>query len=166
MTLRWFFMAIGYRTGGFHARPEGCWINLSSHDVQLGKKNWPKFCTQGYCSLIDSVTMNETRVEEKFSPGICFSSDQKLLLFVLFPGQKVFISIYHPFQALPSVELRKYYFWYSERKKIIFIYSGLAFFNAVVKMRVTKRLKGADNCTVSQNDFDSLLAVHRDFEKW
>ena len=51
--------------------------------------------------------MKETTLEEKFRPGFCFPSDSKYFLFVLFPGQKVFISIYHPVQALPSVELRK-----------------------------------------------------------
>ena len=33
-------------------------------------------------------------------------------------------------------------------------------------MKVTKRLEGVDNCTASQDTFESLLAVHRDFEKW
>ena len=70
--------------------------------------------TQGYCSLIDSVTMNETRFEDRFYPGVCFPSDRKYLLFVLFPGQKVFISLYHPFQALPSVELRKHFLHFKE----------------------------------------------------
>ena len=57
--------------------------------------------------MIDSVIMNETKLEERFSPRLCFPSDSKFFLFVLFPGQKVFISIYHPVQALRSVELRK-----------------------------------------------------------
>ena len=57
--------------------------------------------------MLDSVSMNETRLEERFSPSLCFPSDSKYFLFVLFPGQKVFISIYHPVQALRSVELRK-----------------------------------------------------------
>ena len=51
--------------------------------------------------------MNETKNETGFYPGICFPSDTKFYLFVLFPGQKVFISIYHPQKALSSVELRK-----------------------------------------------------------
>ena len=61
---------------------------------------------QGYCSMIDSVTMNETEDEPGFTPALCFPSESKFFLFVLFPGQKVFISIYHPKKALSSVKLR------------------------------------------------------------
>ena len=56
--------------------------------------------------MIDSVTMNETEDEQAFMPGLCFPSESRFFLFVLFPGQKVFISIYHPKKALSSVELR------------------------------------------------------------
>ena len=45
-------------------------------------------------------------------------------------------------------------------------FSGLAFYTSVVKMKATKRLEGVDNCAASQDDFESLLAVHRDFEQW
>ena len=62
---------------------------------------------QGDCSIIESVTMNETNDQSKFKPGLCLASDRKFLLFFLFPGQKVFISIYHPDKALASAELRK-----------------------------------------------------------
>ena len=56
--------------------------------------------------MIESVTMNETEEEPGFMPGLCFPSESKFFLFVLFPGQKVFISVYHPKKALTSVELR------------------------------------------------------------
>ena len=110
--------------------------------------------------------MNETRIEDKFSPILCFPSETKFLLFVLFPGQKVFISLIHPFQALPSVELRKFSKYLRRKYFHIFPSSGLAFHSAVVKMKVTRRLEGVDNCTASPDDFESLLAVHRAFEKW
>ena len=61
---------------------------------------------QGYCSMIDSVTMDEAEDEPGFMPGLCFPSESRFFLYVLFPGQKVFISIYHPKKALTSVELR------------------------------------------------------------
>ena len=110
--------------------------------------------------------MNETRFEDRFYPGLCFPSDSKFLLFVLFPGQKVFISLYHPFQALPSVELRKFSEMLRRKYFDIFPSSGLAFYNAVVKMKATRRLEGVDNCTASLDDFESLLSVHGAFEKW
>ena len=46
--------------------------------------------------------------------------------------------------------------------------SGLApsFFSVVVNMKITKRLDGGDNCVVSGEDFNSIIAVHQDFEKW
>ena len=110
--------------------------------------------------------MNETRIEDKFNPTVCFPSETKFLLFVLFPGQKVFISLIHPFQALPSVELRKFSEMFRRKYFHICPFSGLAFYSAVVKMKVTRRLEGVDNCTASQDDFQSLLAVHRAFEKW
>ena len=56
--------------------------------------------------MIESVTMNESEEEPGFMPGLCFPSESKFFLFVLFPGQKVFISVYHPKKALTSVELR------------------------------------------------------------
>ena len=62
---------------------------------------------QGFCSLVDSVTMNASLNVQHFFPSICFPSDSKLIIFVLFPGQKVFVSIFHPTKALPSVQLRK-----------------------------------------------------------
>ena len=55
--------------------------------------------------MIDSVTMDEAEDEPGFMPGLCFPSDSRFFLYVLFPGQKVFISIYHPKKALSSVEL-------------------------------------------------------------
>ena len=52
--------------------------------------------------------MNDTKKEKnEFHPGLCFPSEAKFSLYVLFPGQKVFISVIHPMKALPSVELRK-----------------------------------------------------------
>ena len=51
--------------------------------------------------------MNETKGETPFYPGICFPSELKFYVFALFPGQKAFISIYHPKRALDSVPLRK-----------------------------------------------------------
>ena len=52
--------------------------------------------------------MNETNsTEAEFRPGLCFPSQTKFVLYVLFPGQKVFISVVHPKKALPSAELRK-----------------------------------------------------------
>ena len=99
--------------------------------------------------------------------NFCFPSDSKVFLFALFPGQKVFISIYHPKKALSFVELR----WDSHSKSydiyyLLCAYSGLAFFNAVVITKVNKRLAGVDNCIDSKDDFDSLLKVQKDFEKW
>ena len=79
------------------------------------KQSRSHLLTQGYCSFIDSVTMDESPEQQRFSPSICFSSSTKILLYLLFPGQKVFISVFHPFQILESVELRK------DQKKINFI---------------------------------------------
>ena len=44
--------------------------------------------------------------------------------------------------------------------------SGKAFYIGVVSTKVTKRLAGVDNCVVSSDDFVSLLAVNKEFEKW
>ena len=33
-------------------------------------------------------------------------------------------------------------------------------------MKITKRLSGVNNCVVSGEDFNSTIAVHKDFEKW
>ena len=117
--------------------------------------------------MIDSVTMNETEEEPGFMPNLCFPSESKFFLFVLFPGQKVFISIYHPKKALSSVELR----WdsHSTSHNIYYFlcaFSGLAYFSVVVITKVTKRLAGVDNCLESKDDFQSLLTVQKDFEKW
>ena len=51
--------------------------------------------------------MTESKGEDPFYPGICFPSELKFYVFALFPGQKAFISIYHPKRALDSVQLRK-----------------------------------------------------------
>ena len=44
--------------------------------------------------------------------------------------------------------------------------SGLAYINAVAVTKITKRLASVDNCAESGDDFQTLLAVHKDFEKW
>ena len=119
--------------------------------------------------MIDSVTMNETEEESGFMPGLCFPSESKFFLFVLFPGQKVFISVYHPKKALSSVELRldslRSHHIYNFLL-LICSHSGLAYFNAVAVTKITKRLASVDSCAESGEDFPTLLAVHKDFEKW
>ena len=42
--------------------------------------------------------------------------------------------------------------------------SGLAYFSAGIVTKITQKL--ADNCVESDDNFDSLLSVHKDFEKW
>ena len=42
--------------------------------------------------------------------------------------------------------------------------SGLAYFSAGIVTKITRKLP--DKCVESESNFDSLIAVHKDYEKW
>merc|ERR1712062_461471 len=59
-------------------------VDISELSVSQAPWSWSNFTVKtlgtffkGYCSLIDSVTMNETRFEDRFYPSVCFPSDRK-----------------------------------------------------------------------------------------
>ena len=39
-------------------------------------------------------------------------------------------------------------------------------FNIVVDTKIVNRLSAEDGCKTCGDDFESLLAVHRDYEQW
>ena len=54
--------------------------------------------------------------------------------------------------------IRSYGFWLNLNT------SGLAYISASIVTKITRKLP--DNCLESEANFDSLLAVHKDYEKW
>ena len=57
-----------------------------------------------------------------------------------------------------SYSLLGHFFWLSLQR------SGLAYFTAGIVTKISRKL--GENCAKSDDTFDSLLAVHKDFEKW
>ena len=113
--------------------------------------------------------MNASINVKHFFPSICFPSDSKLIIFVLFPGQKVFVSIFHPTKALPSVQLREVFLHNTcliDCLTDLCCSSGLAYYKMLVATKLTKRLDGTDNCVPVRDDFNAILAAHKDLEKW
>ena len=134
------------------------------------------------CSSLTSVSPQNSRQYLQLSRSTVRSlSVPQFYLFLLFPGQKAFISVSHPKQALPSVVLRQGFISIDLsntfiRKALFPSYgktrwkpgglSGKAFYVTDVSMKVTRRLDGVDNCVVVNEDFEALLAANKEFEKW
>ena len=42
---------------------------------------------------------------EKFDQQLCFNASENINIYALFPGQKIFVSVFHPMSISPHVEL-------------------------------------------------------------
>ena len=93
---------------------------------------------------MDSFTLTDATL-----PHLCFSSNATLLFYVLFPGQKLFLSIYHPAEAV-------------EPRKI----TGAAFFKANIMTKVTENLAELHHCENVERDIFSIRSAHQKYELW
>ena len=70
-------------------------------------------------------------------------------MYVLFPGQKLFVADYHPLKAL-------------EPRKI----SGEAFLNLNILATVLSRIPEKSNCLKISSTLDAVVAAQQKYESW
>ena len=103
------------------------------------------FIYQGTCNILDSFTLTNDSIQ----PQLCFDSSATILLYVLFPGQKIFLSVYHPTE---SVEPRRV--------------TGAAVFKANIMATVKESLAELHHCASVERNIFSIRAAHKKYEHW
>ena len=78
-----------------------------------------------------------------------FNSSKPLLFYSLFPGQKTFLSVYHPNVSL-------------EGKRV----EGSAYFKLSVIPKVTSLLPDHGNCLAVENNFIAFSKAHKEYDYW
>ena len=102
---------------------------------------------KGVCNIIESFTIPNDSVV--VTPTLYFNSSLKLMIYSLFPGQKMFVSIYHPTESIEP--------------KIV---TGAAFFKFNVNTKVTSLLPDHHECLTVGTNFVSVSSGHREYEMW
>ena len=87
---------------------------------------------------------------EDIIPTFCFNSSKKLIIYELFPGQKIFVSLFHPIKAIQPTIIE------GNRKFI---------FKASSKAKITEHIENND-CLGSEKDLASVMSVHTSYEIW
>ena len=97
--------------------------------------------------MIDSKFTTEAR--NKYV--VCFNSSKSVLLYAAFPGQKVFISAYHPRGAIQPIKI-----------------SGYAFHQVNVITKVVEKMqtKGSSCIQNDPNNLEDLQRVYKEYESW
>ena len=72
-----------------------------------------------------------------------------LILYALFPGQRILIGAYHPNKPLGNIVL-----------------SGPKTFSITIKPVFTVTLPEKSDCFTKGDDIDSIIQAERDYEKW
>ena len=81
---------------------------------------------------------------------IKFNSSRSLLLYSLFPGQKAFLSVYHPTGSLEGKLLE-----------------GASMFKMSLSPKVISLLSDTRNCTpVDVNDLLSVAKAQKQYDQW
>ena len=78
-----------------------------------------------------------------------FNSSRELNMYVLFPGQKLFVADYHPMKAL-------------EPRKI----SGEKYLDIHIKATVLSRIPEKSNCLKISSTLDAVVAAQQKYESW
>ena len=80
---------------------------------------------------------------------MCFNSSVTILFYALFPGQKLFLSLYNPSD---SINVQKI--------------SGAAFFKTKIETKVTENLEELHKCTSVERNIFSVRSAHNKYEQW
>ena len=73
-----------------------------------------------------------------------------MILYELFPGQKIFVSLFHPIKAI---------------KPTIIEGNKMFIFKASSRAKITEHIENND-CLASKKDIASVMAIHRSYELW
>ena len=80
---------------------------------------------------------------------MCFNSSVTILFYALFPGQKLFLSLYNPSDSINAQKI-----------------SGAAFFKTKIETKVTENLEELHKCTSVERNIFSVRSAHNKYEKW
>ena len=86
--------------------------------------------------------------KEEFAPSLCFNSSRKLLVYTLFPGQKIFVSLFHPHKAIKPT-----------------IITGHSLFKAIANGRIVQKIAN-DQCISSGTELFSSIELQQSYELW
>ena len=101
------------------------------------------------CTLVDSTTwVSGTNL----SPHFCIDSSKTINIYTLFPGQKVFISVYHPVKTLEP--------------KTINTGSIEKFYKVDILTTVDEKLPEKANCKELDDELLTIVKAHEDYENW
>ena len=92
--------------------------------------------------------MPGTMVEGTLSM-IKFNSSKQLIFYTLFPGQKMFLSVYHPTESL-------------EGKTV----EGSTMFKLSLIPKVTSLLSDHGYCKAVENNFIAVAEAHKEYDHW
>ena len=78
-----------------------------------------------------------------------FNSTKQLIFYTLFPGQKMFLSVYHPTDSL-------------EGKRV----EGSTMFKLSLLPKVTSLLSDHGYCKAVENNFDAFEKAQKEYDYW
>ena len=78
-----------------------------------------------------------------------FNSTKQLIFYALFPGQKMFLSVYHPTESL-------------EGKRV----KGSTMFKLSLNPKVTSLLSDHGYCKAVENNFVAFAKAQKEYDNW
>ena len=82
-------------------------------------------------------------------PLICFNASTKIVLYVLLPGKKIFVTAYHPLKVLEALEL-----------------SGAYAFRVSINTKQIEMVPDTNDCQNIDKNVDSVFGSYDHFEQW
>ena len=102
---------------------------------------------KGICNILESFTLPGTMVDATLY--IKFNSSRPVLFYSLFPGKKMFLSVFHPTESLEGKRLE-----------------GAAMFKLSLIPKVTSLLSDFGYCKPVDNNFISVAKAQKDYDQW
>ena len=102
---------------------------------------------KGICNIIDSFTIPGTVTDG--SMYVTFNSTKPLIFYSLFPGQKIFLSVYHPTVSL-------------EGKRV----EGSTMFKISLTPKVTSLLPDNGYCQAVEESFSAFAKAQKEYDHW
>ena len=85
---------------------------------------------------------------ENIEPLLCYDNAKSLSIFALFPGQKLYVSDYHPLKAMESKQVSRNLFYY---------------INAAA--HVVNKIP-SDNCLSVDSNLSEVISAYKQHELW
>ena len=86
---------------------------------------------------------------QDFRPFFCFDKSEVVDMYALFPGQMIYVALYHPTKALEPKTL-----------------SGRAFFKMNFRLKVSQTLSSSKCQKLDVQDITAVIGAHRKHEQW